>query len=233
MGKNGETQDHGEERKELVQRIAEEYRETAQWTGKAEMDERLKAALLEVPREEFVPPSAGYSAYANIPLSIGFGQTISQPYIVAIMTELLELGPDAVVLEAGTGSGYQAAVLAKIAKQVYSIEFIPELAEQASERLRRLGFANVEVKVGDASAGWPEKAPFDAIIVTAAAAEIPPRLIEQLKPGGHMVIPVGLPFQSQDLMVVTKDAEGHVTERSVLPVAFVPLVHGKGKTGIR
>jgi len=225
-GRNEKT-GRGGERGELLGRIEEEYRETAVWTGKEAIDPRLRAALLAVAREDFVPPASEYAAYANLPLPIGFGQTISQPYIVAIMTDLLGLTPDSVVLEIGTGSGYQAAVLAKLARKVYSIEVVPELAETAAARLKRLGYANVEVRQGDGFAGWPENAPFDAIIVTAAAAEIPPPLLDQLKPGGRMVIPVGRPFESQELVVVAKDAEGHVTKRPVLPVAFVPLVRGK------
>jgi len=221
--------DSGGERSALLDQIAEEYRETAQWTGKPEISPRLRAALLKVEREAFVPETAQDAAYANIPLSIGFGQTISQPYIVAIMTDLLELEAESKVLEIGTGSGYQAAIRAERCRQVFTIETIPELAEQAARRIKDSGYENVHVRTGDGSLGWPEEAPFDAIIVTAAAAEIPEALIAQLKAGGHMVIPVGRPYEGQDLTVVTKPADGQISERVVLPVAFVPLVYGRRK----
>ncbi len=215
------------ERNALLNQIAAEYRETAQWTGKEEIGPRLRAALSKVPREAFVPEAAVDAAYANVPLAIGFGQTISQPYIVAIMTDLLELEPSFKVLEIGTGSGYQAAILGALADRVFSIETIPELADRAALRLRQMGYANVEVRTGDGSLGWPEAAPFDAIIVTAAAAIIPEPLVAQLKPGGRMVIPVGRPHDTQQLTLVTKDAAGRISEYPVLPVAFVPLVPSK------
>jgi len=160
----------------------------------------------------------------NKPLPIGCGQTISQPFIVALMTELLAPGPEDAVLEVGTGSGYQAAILARLVRQVYSLERIPELANVASQRLRELGVANVEVRTGDGIQGWEEHAPFDGIIVTAAAGEVPPVLVQQLKPGGRLVIPVGSPNRTQDLRVLDKDLQGMVRSRSVLPVVFVPLV---------
>jgi protein-L-isoaspartate(D-aspartate) O-methyltransferase len=162
-------------------------------------------------------------AYENRPLPIGYGQTISQPYIVALMTDLLEPEPGDVVLEIGTGSGYQAAVLSKLVQQVYTIEIIPQLASSASQRLQRLGFKNVEVKNADGYFGWEEHAPFDAIIVTAAASHIPPPLVAQLKPGGVLMIPVGPAFQVQQLSMVKKDQEGKLTTRQVLPVRFVPF----------
>ncbi|MEZ5585355.1 MAG: protein-L-isoaspartate(D-aspartate) O-methyltransferase [Candidatus Competibacteraceae bacterium] len=162
--------------------------------------------------------------YADRPLPIGCGQTISQPFIVALMTELLAPGPEDVVLEVGTGSGYQAAILAHLVRQVYSLERIPELADVASRRLQDLGFTNVEVRTSDGSQGWEEQAPFDGIIVTAAAADVPPVLVRQLKPGGRLVIPVGPPHRTQDLRVLDKDSQGMVRSRSVLPVVFVPLV---------
>lgn len=217
------------EREALLDRIAEEYAETAQWTGKPAIDPRVREALLRVPREDFVAPGSEDSAYANAALGIDYGQTISQPYIVALMTDLLELKPDSVVLEVGTGSGYQTAVLAEIARKVYGVEVIPELAAQAAERLKRLRYGNVQVRVGDGFSGWPENGPYDAIIVTAAAPEIPPPLLDQLKPGGRLVIPVGRPYAQQELTVVTKDAAGHITEQPVLPVAFVPLVREKDR----
>jgi protein-L-isoaspartate(D-aspartate) O-methyltransferase len=180
-------------------------------------------AMDAVPRHRFVPPRSVASAYANRPLAIGHGQTISQPYIVALMTELLEPEPGDVMLEVGTGSGYQAAVLAELAARVYSIEIIAPLAESATARLRELGYRNVQVKSGDGYYGWPEHAPYDGIIVTAAASSIPPPLVAQLKPGGRMMIPVGAPFHTQDLILLQKDEQGKVTTTSVLPVAFVPL----------
>ena len=217
------------EREKLLAEIAEDYRDTARWTGKAELSAPVRRAILKVPREAFIPRETDGAAYANRPLPIGFGQTISQPYIVAIMTELLELTPESAVLEVGTGCGYQTAILAEITKQVYSLEVIGELAEQAAKRLQAMGYRNVEIKTGDGFSGWPEKAPFDAIIVTAAAVEMPPPVLDQLKPGGRMVIPIGQPFESQNLTLVTKDESGRVTEKTVLPVAFVPLVREHAK----
>jgi len=185
------------------------------------------AAMRQVPREEFVPGDLIGQAYADSPLPIGHGQTISQPYIVAAMTELLRLDRDSVVLEVGTGSGYQAAVLSPIVRHVYTLEIIAPLATAAAERLARLGYDNVDVKEGDGYFGWPEKAPFDGIVVTAAASHIPPPLIDQLKPGGRLVIPVGPPLMVQHLMVVEKDEEGRITQRDVMPVRFVPLTGGE------
>ena len=212
--------------KDLLEEIRRDFADTASWTGRGTPSPRLMSALAAVDRAEFVPASEVEYAYLNTPLPIGHRQTISQPYIVAIMTELLDLAPEDTVLEIGTGSGYQAAVLARLVRHVYGIEVIPELAARAAETLRRLGYANVEVKAGDGYAGWPEKAPFDAIIVTAAAAEIPPPLVTQLKPGGRMVIPVGAPGGEQQLTLVEKTVSGETRPRVVLPVAFVPLVKG-------
>lgn len=180
-------------------------------------------AMRAVPRHEFVESGMVRQAYADRPLPIGYGQTISQPYIVAYMTELLQVEPGDVVLEIGAGSGYQAAVLAEIVDQVYTIEIVPQLAELSTERMKRLGYDNVTVKEGDGYFGWEEHAPFDGIIVTAAATHIPPPLVEQLKPGARMVIPVGPPMQVQTLMLVEKDDEGQVRQRSLMPVRFVPL----------
>jgi protein-L-isoaspartate(D-aspartate) O-methyltransferase len=174
-----------------------------------------------------VPPAQAGSAYRNHPLPIGAGQTISQPYIVALSTDLVQPRAGQRVLEVGTGSGYQAAVLAEIVGKVYTIELIAALGNAAAERLRALGYANVEVRIGDGYAGWPEAAPFDAIVVTAAAPRVPQALVEQLKPGGRMVIPVGESGAAQELLVITKRADGGVDTRSVLPVRFVPLVPGK------
>jgi protein-L-isoaspartate(D-aspartate) O-methyltransferase len=194
------------------------------------LDPKVLEALRAVPRHLFVPASLQSQAYANRPLGIGHEQTISQPYIVALMTDLLDLGKDDVVLEVGTGSGYQAAVLATLVRHVYSIEIVDALARQASETLREGGYANVTVRAGDGYAGWPQHAPFDAIIVTAGAPRIPPRLIEQLKPGGRMVVPVGPPSSTQQLMLVEKRTDGRIRKRSLGPVAFVPLT---GVGGVR
>jgi protein-L-isoaspartate(D-aspartate) O-methyltransferase len=211
-------------RDRLLAVIDAEIRATGKWTGVAVLDPAVRNALARVPRHQFVSRLERGLAYANQPLSIGHGQTISQPYIVAIMTQLLDPGPKSRVLEIGTGCGYQAAVLAEIAAGVWTIERIPALAEAAAQRLARLGYANVHVRAGDGSLGWPEEAPFDAIIVTAAAGAIPPTLVDQLAPGGRVVIPVGIPGREQMLTVVEKAGDGSVAERPCLPVAFVPLV---------
>ena len=184
------------------------------------------AAMGKVERHRFVPGLLAAFAYRNHPLPIGHGQTISQPLIVARMTDLLKLKEDDKVLEIGTGSGYQAAVLAEIAKSVYSIEIIEPLGKQAASRLSSLGYDNVETKVGDGYYGWPEAAPFDAIMVTAAASHVPPPLLKQLKPGGRMVVPLGAPFMTQYLMLVEKQQDGSVTTRQIVPVRFVPLSGG-------
>ena len=191
--------------------------------GKRAFDEGVLAALNEVRRHEFVPRNARDEAYANHPLPIGHGQTISQPYIVALMTDLVEPEPDDVVLEIGTGSGYQAAVLAKLVQKVYSIEIIEPLANSASERLDRLGYENIETRLGDGYYGWEEHAPFDSIVVTAAASHVPPPLIRQLKPGGRMVIPVGGRFMLQYLLLIEKTGEGEILTRQITAVRFVPL----------
>jgi protein-L-isoaspartate(D-aspartate) O-methyltransferase len=180
-------------------------------------------AMLTVPRHAFIPSGQRRYAYADHPLPIGQGQTISQPYIVAFMTQALKLGPNSKVLEIGTGSGYQAAVCAEIAREVYTIEIVPELAKSAKEKLKKLGYPNVFVKAGDGFFGWPEKAPFDAIIGTAAAKRIPKPLIEQLKPDGRMIIPTGSPYGLQYLEVVKKDKAGRIRKMRVMPVRFVPM----------
>jgi len=184
---------------------------------------RVTAALRRVPRHRFVPDGQVDQAYRNRPLPIGLGQTISQPYIVALMTELLRVRKGDRVLEVGTGSGYQAAVLSELAGNVYTIEIVRPLAAEARERLARLGYANVEVRAGDGYLGWPGQAPFDAIMVTAGAPHVPPALVEQLKPGGRLVIPVGGPSSIQSLTLVEKKADGTVEQRDVIPVRFVPL----------
>jgi protein-L-isoaspartate(D-aspartate) O-methyltransferase len=191
-------------------------------------DPRVLAAMRKVPRHLFVDPSQRSQAYEDHPLPIPGNQTISQPYIVALMTELLELQPNERVLEIGTGSGYQSAVLGELAGEVYTIEIVPELAQLAASRLKELGYANVVVREGDGYRGWPEHAPFDAIIVTAAPERIPQPLIEQLAPGGVMVIPVGGFFQ--ELKVFRKSADGRVTEKDILPVRFVPMTGEVEKT---
>ncbi len=183
------------------------------------------SAMNAVPRHEFVPRNIRERAYGDHPLPIGHGQTISQPYIVAYMTEILEPTPGMKVLEVGTGSGYQAAVLADVGCDVYSLEIFEVLADSARARLGRLGY-RVQSRHGDGHYGWPEAAPFDAVIVTAAAGFIPPELVKQLKPGGKMVIPVGSAYGVQNLILVTKDAEGAVSTKSLLPVRFVPMLSG-------
>ena len=186
-------------------------------------DPRVLEAMRAVPRHEFVPPAHLAQAYEDHPVPIGAGQTISQPYIVALMTELLRPQKEDRVLEVGTGSGYQAAVLAGLVKQVYTIELIEELADSARQRLRRLGYKNVEVRQGDGYAGWPERAPFDKIMVTAAPESVPPALLAQLKPGGRLVLPIGPRF-AQELLLVEKDQQGKSKTSTVLPVSFVPMV---------
>ena len=199
------------------------------WNRPGVKDKAVLDAMRKVPRHEFVPERLIKRAYEDGPLPIGYGQTISQPYIVGVMTELLRVDGNSRVFELGAGSGYQAAVLAEIVKEVYTVEIIKELGEQAKDRLKRLGYDNVHVKVGDGYNGWPEHAPFDAIIVTAAETHIPPPLVEQLKPGGRMVIPVGPPLQVQQLMVVEKREDGSIVQRSVMPVRFVPVTRQKSK----
>ena len=194
--------------------------------GRLALSPDVLDVMAEVPRHGFVPEALRYRDYADRPLPIGYGQTISQPYIVALMTDLLEVDGDDVVLEVGTGSGYQAAVLAPLVKHVYTMEIVPPLADRAKGRLAAAGYANVTVRTGDGYSGWPAHAPFDGIIVTAASSHIPPPLVAQLRPGARMVIPVGAPFLVQHLVLVEKDLDGTVTTRLMLPVAFVPLTGG-------
>ena len=191
-------------------------------------DPRVLEAMRAVPRHEFLPDAIRGDAYWDSPLSIGHGQTISQPYIVALMTELARPAPGDRALEVGTGSGYQAAVLSRLVARVYSIELLEPLAASAAATLRRLRFDNVTVRQGDGYAGWPEEAPFDIILVTAAPEEVPPALVAQLKPGGRLVVPVGPVHDVQDLRVLEKDQAGRVRTRSVIPVRFVPLVKKRG-----
>ena len=215
-------------RDDLLDEIAANAAETADYTGRSRFAPRTMAAMAKIPREDFVRLGDEDSAYLNVPLPIGYGQTISQPYIVALMTDLLDLEGDERVLEVGTGSGYQAAILSELAREVYTVETLEPLARAAAEKLARLGYRNVAVKSDDGARGWLEKAPFDAIIVTAAAGRgVPPDLVTQLRPGGRMVVPIGRGRWSQTLVLITKDAEGRVAEKSLLPVAFVPLVPGR------
>ena len=211
----------------MVAEVEATYAETRALTGLAAMSPRVRAALGKVERHRLVPAGQRALAYRNHPLPIGQGQTISQPYIVALSTDLIAPEPRHTVLEVGTGSGYQAAVLAEIVARVFSIEIIDSLGKEAAERLKELGYGNVEIKIGDGYHGWPEKAPFDAIVVTAAAPRVPDALVAQLKPGGKMVIPVGAPGATQELLLVTKDREGKSRQKAILPVRFVPLLPGK------
>lgn len=212
----------------LIAEIESEYGMVAERIGKDKPDPRVLAALREVPRTEFVPTDRRADAYANRPLPIGFGQTISQPFIVAVMSDMLALVPESRVLEIGTGCGYQTAFLARLAGQVFTVEIVAELSSSAQGRLKKLGVSNVEFRVGDGRLGWPEHGPYDAIIVTAAATgEIPPTLLEQLAPGGRMVVPSGASMLAQELVLATKDESGRIAKRSLFPVAFVPLVKAR------
>jgi len=210
-------------RAEMVTTIEDDVRRTAEYTGLTRFDARVMQAMGRVPRHRFVPADRVDSAYQNRPLPIGWGQTISQPYIVALMTALLAVDEDDAVLEIGTGSGYQAAVLAELVARVYSIEIIEPLQQQAGLRLANLGYHNVTSRLADGYYGWAEHAPFDAIVVTAAASHVPPPLVAQLRPGGRMVIPVGGRFTVQQLLLIEKRTDGSVITRQVLPVRFVPL----------
>jgi len=212
---------------QLLNEIAADTRYTASYTGRDALSPRVMQAMAEVDREQFVADRYRVEAWANCPLPIGQGQTISQPFIVALMTDLLEPQAGDRVLEIGTGSGYQAAVLSRLVKQVYSIERIPELADSAGKRLKELGYSNVQTRCDDGSQGWPEAAPFDSIIVTAAAEQIPPALLNQLKPGGRMAIPVGMAGSHQELLLVTREESDAITTRHILGVAFVPLLENQ------
>ncbi len=224
---DSDAQDFAGQRARLVEEVDAMYRETGAETGLRAMSPAVRSALGKVERHRLVPPGEAGRAYRNHPLSIGSGQTISQPYIVALSADLLQPKPSDVILEVGTGSGYQAAVLAEIVSSVYSIELIPSLGQTAQKRLEELGYGNIEIRIGDGYKGWPEKAPFDGIVVTAAAPHVPQALVDQLKPGGRMVIPVGADSYMQYLKVLTKRADVGVDEKRVLPVRFVPLVPGK------
>ena len=227
LGFSADAKDHAAQRARMVAEVEAMYAETRRETGLAAMSPAVRRSLGKVERHRLVPRSEAARAYRNHPLPIGSGQTISQPYIVALSADLLQPKAGDVILEVGTGSGYQAAVLAEIVSKVYSVELIASLGNEARKRLEELGYGNVEVRIGDGYAGWPEKAPFDGIVVTAAAPRVPQALIDQLKPGGRMVIPVGGEMDVQHLKLVTKRADGTVEEKRVLPVRFVPLVPGK------
>jgi len=218
--------ERGAERRGMVRAIRDTYASAMSGTGHETPDARVMAVMEAIPRHLFVPPDQRDNAYRNRPLPIGEGQTISQPFIVALMTSLARTTPESRVLEVGTGSGYQAAVLAALVRHVYSIEILAPLAEAARRALDAAGVTNVTARVGDGYRGWPEEAPFDAILVTAAPDHIPPALVAQLKPGGRLVIPVG--SLEQDLMVIEKAADGSTTSRTVIPVRFVPLTREDG-----
>lgn len=211
------------QRAALVTEIEENVRRTQRSTGRSELDPSVLRAIGTVARHEFVPAAYRSNAYENRPLPIGEGQTISQPYIVALMTDLAELDADSVVLEIGTGSGYQAAVLAEVAHQVFTIEIVEPLGRRAATTLERLGYTNISLRIGDGYRGWPEHAPFDAIIVTAAPEQIPQPLIDQLRTGGRLVVPVGPVDGIQSLRVLEKHAAGDISTTDVLPVRFVPF----------
>ncbi len=214
-------------RKAMLDDIVAITRETRGETGRGQLNDRVLKAMSRVPRHRFVLPHDEPYAYENRPLPIGHGQTISQPFIVALMTDLLDLKESDKVLEIGTGCGYQAAVLAELAREVYTIELVEPLGKDAAARLATLGYRNVSARVGDGYRGWREAAPFDAIVVTAAPPVVPPALGEQLKPGGRLVVPVGAQHAGQDLLLIHKQADGSTVSRNVLPVRFVPLVPGK------
>ena len=211
------------ERLRMIKEIEREIRLTSGYTGMRSFDDRVMAAMEQVPRHEFIPLELQSRAYDNGPLPIGSGQTISQPYIVALMTEMLKPQASDIVLEVGTGSCYQSAILSQLVKKVYSIEIIDDLAKNAIQRLHHLGYTNVDVLVGDGYYGWPEHAPYDGIVVTAAAPYIPQPLIDQLRKGARLVIPVGVPYGHQELMLVEKQENGKIKIDEILAVAFVPL----------
>lgn len=222
-------QEQAAARARMVAEIGAMARETASETGRARFGDAVMAAMGKVPRHRFVPAPQEPFAYDNRPLPIGEGQTISQPYIVALMTDLLDPKATDVVLEIGTGSGYQAAILAELVAKVYTVEIVEVLGKRAAKVLDELGYRNVQARVGDGYAGWPEAAPFDAIVVTAAAAAVPQPLVDQLKPGGRMVLPIGEAADVQHLLLVERRADGSAATRRTLPVRFVPLTRGHGK----
>lgn len=215
-------------RNEMIAAIEDHARSAPGALEDGTIDSAVLDAMRQVPRDAFVPEEVKAFAYEDTPLPIGYSQTISQPFIVALMTDLLDVGPGDTVLEIGTGSGYQAAVLSPLVDRVYSIEIVPELGERAAGTLEEQGFENVETRVADGYYGWPEATPFDGIVVTAAAGQIPPPLVEQLEPGGKMIIPIGTPFSAQMLMLIEKQEDGSITTRQILPVQFVPFTGAGG-----
>jgi protein-L-isoaspartate(D-aspartate) O-methyltransferase len=224
MSSDADAQDFAAQRARMVAEVEAMYAETNRETGLGAMSPAVRTALGKVERHRFVPKGQAAMAYRNQPLPIGGGQTISQPYIVALSTDLLQLDSGSRVLDVGTGSGYQAAVLAECVARVYTIEIVRKLGERAAALLKQLGYSNVETRIGDGYAGWPDAAPFDAIVVTAAPDHVPQPLIDQLRAGGRMVIPVGEQgYGGQDLLVVEKSSDGQTVQRSTLPVRFVPL----------
>ena len=223
LAQAGAEEDLEAQRAQMVKVIEAYGRSVAAEIGRKGIDDRVLEVMNTVPRHRFVSDRLRDSAYADRPLPIGYGQTISQPFIVALMTDLLDVAAEDAVLEIGTGSGYQAAVLAHLVDRVCTIEIVPPLGKSAAELLERLGYANVRTMIGDGYYGWPDCGPFDGIVVTAAASQVPPPLIAQLKPGGRMVIPVGGPFALQHLMLVEKRPDGGILTRQMLPVRFVPL----------
>lgn len=205
----------------LLEDIRQETELTAGYTGRAALDRRVMEAMAKVPRHAFVPDHLQLSAYANRPLPIGHGQTISQPYIVALMTQLARPQPHSRALEVGVGSGYQSAILSRLCRQVFGVEIVAGLAHSAQERLARLGYQNITVRLGDGTAGWPEEAPFDIILVAAAPPRVPPALVDQLAPGGRLVLPVG--DYQQVLLRITKLPDGQLEQQAITPVSFVPM----------
>ena len=227
LAMDAEAQDrYAAERRAMLDDIARTTRETASETGRPVLADRVMQAMARVPRHRLVSPGDESVAYRNQPLSIGLGQTISQPFIVALMTDLLDVKPGHKVLEIGTGSGYQAAVLAEVGARVFTIEIVEPLGREAAARLKALGYATVQTRIGDGYKGWPEEAPFDSIVVTAAPAEVPAELTRQLKPGGRLVMPLGPQLGAQTLYVIEKRADGTLDRRPVLAVRFVPLTGG-------
>ena len=220
---SAQADDYTAVRQQMIREIEADVRETARYIDKRALDPRVMEVMAQLPRHQFVPERQRRYAYENRPLGIGHGQTISQPYIVALMSDLLRPEPGHRVLELGTGSGYQAAVLAKLSAEVYSIEIIEPLGKQAAERFAALDLSNITTRIGDGYYGWESQAPFDSIVVTAAASHVPPPLISQLKAGGRMVIPIGGGFQVQQLMLIEKLEDGGIKTRQLLPVRFVPL----------
>ncbi len=217
-------EDFNDVRDRLITEIEDEMRDLGDVCGRTVLDASVMAAITNVPRHQFVPHELKESAYANRPLPIGYGQTISQPFVVAIMTNMLSLNMNSHVLEIGTGCGYQTAILAALADEVFSVEVVPELADAASVRLKRCGYFDVHIRIADGWGGWPEYAPYEAILVTAAAPMIPSTLVDQLSPGGRMVIPIGKQESTQHLTLIEKNLSGKTTESECLPVSFVPLV---------